>query len=38
MVLLDLQAMELSSEMKGYDDCYGRSRCCGSEISLLICG
>jgi hypothetical protein len=41
MALLDLQAMELSSELKGYDDCdcYGRrDRCCGSGLSLLLCG
>lgn len=38
MALLDLQSMELSAEMKGYDDCHGRSRCCGSGISLLLCG
>jgi hypothetical protein len=37
MVLLDLQAMELSSELKGYDDCYDHDRCCGSGISLLLC-
>ncbi|MDQ3761573.1 MAG: SapB/AmfS family lanthipeptide [Actinomycetota bacterium] len=36
MALLDLQALELSSELKGYGD---RSRCdCdGSFLSLLLC-
>ncbi|MBV9012239.1 MAG: SapB/AmfS family lanthipeptide [Pseudonocardiales bacterium] len=37
MVLLDLQAMELSSELKGNDDCYERDHCCGSFLSLLLC-
>jgi hypothetical protein len=37
MALLDLQAMELSSELKGCDD-YHHEECCGSEISLLLCG
>jgi hypothetical protein len=37
MVLLDLQAMEPAG---GYDDCHDRDRdrCCGSDISLLLCG
>jgi hypothetical protein len=40
MALLDLQGMEPSG---GYDDCNdfgrgGRSRCCGSGLSLLLCG
>ena len=41
MALLDLQAMEPSG---GYDDCHsfghghGRDRCCGSGLSLLLCG
>ena len=41
MALLDLQALELSSELNGgYDDCHrGRhDDCCGSGISLLLCG
>ncbi|HEY6424322.1 MAG TPA: SapB/AmfS family lanthipeptide [Pseudonocardiaceae bacterium] len=36
MALLDLQAMELSAELSGgyeHDD-----HCCGSGISLLLCG
>jgi hypothetical protein len=37
MALLDLQAMELSSELNGHDDCY-HDHCCGSDISLLLCG
>jgi hypothetical protein len=38
MALLDLQAMELSSELNGHDDCY-RDHCCNySGISLLLCG
>jgi SapB morphogen precursor RamS len=37
MALLDLQAMELSSELKGYDDCH-HDHCCGSGLSLLLCG
>ncbi|MGH3685870.1 MAG: SapB/AmfS family lanthipeptide [Pseudonocardiaceae bacterium] len=39
MALLDLQSMELSSELNGgYDDCY-RDHCCNySGISLLLCG
>jgi hypothetical protein len=37
MALLDLQAMEPSAEMKGYDDCYGRDHCCESGLSLLLC-
>jgi hypothetical protein len=40
MALLDLQAMEPSG---GFDDCHsfghgGRDRCCGSDLSLLLCG
>ena len=41
MALLDLQGMEPSG---GYDDCNdhfghgGQSRCCGSGLSLLLCG
>ena len=41
MALLDLQALALSSELNGgYDDCHGDryDHCCGSEISLLLCG
>lgn len=38
MVLLDLQALELSSELNGCDDRYDHDRCCGSDISLLLCG
>jgi hypothetical protein len=41
MALLDLQALERSSELNGgYDDCYHDryDHCCGSEISLLLCG
>jgi hypothetical protein len=43
MALLDLQAMELSSELSLFgDDCHGgRDRydhCCGSGLSLLLCG
>ncbi|MGH3772774.1 MAG: SapB/AmfS family lanthipeptide [Pseudonocardiaceae bacterium] len=38
MVLLDLQALELSSELNGHEDCYDHDRCCGSAISLLLCG
>jgi Lanthionine-containing peptide SapB precursor RamS len=38
MALLDLQALELSSELNGrYDDCR-HDRCCGSGLSLLLCG
>ncbi|HEV7827818.1 MAG TPA: SapB/AmfS family lanthipeptide [Pseudonocardiaceae bacterium] len=38
MALLDLQAMEPAG---GYDDCHGHGRdehCCGSGLSLLLCG
>jgi hypothetical protein len=36
MALLDLQAMVPSG---GFDDCHGgRSECCGSGLSLLLCG
>jgi hypothetical protein len=37
MALLDLQSMVPSG---GYDDCHDRydDDCCGSEISLLLCG
>jgi hypothetical protein len=35
MALLDLQAMQPSG---GFDDCHGHSECCGSGISLLLCG
>ena len=37
MALLDLQAMEPAG---GYDDCHGHDRdhCCGSGLSLLLCG
>ncbi len=34
MALLDLQSMVPSG---GYDDCHDDD-CCGSEISLLLCG
>lgn len=38
MALLDLQALELSSELNGgYDDCH-HDHCCGSGLSLLLCG
>jgi hypothetical protein len=36
MALLDLQAMEPAG---GYDDCHGHGHdCCGSGLSLLLCG
>jgi hypothetical protein len=38
MVLLDLQALELSSELHGCDDRCDHDRECGSDISLLLCG
>lgn len=38
MALLDLQALELSSELNGgYDDCHHDCDC-GSGLSLLLCG
>ncbi len=37
MAILDLQALEVSSELKGYDDCH-HDNCCESGLSLLLCG
>lgn len=37
MVLLDLQAMEVTVELNGCDD-HGHGRSHGSDISLLLCG
>ncbi|HEY3896088.1 MAG TPA: SapB/AmfS family lanthipeptide [Pseudonocardiaceae bacterium] len=41
MAILDLQALEVSSELNGHghDDCYDRhDHCDGSGLSLLLCG
>ncbi|MGH3753514.1 MAG: SapB/AmfS family lanthipeptide [Pseudonocardiaceae bacterium] len=37
MALLDLQALELSAEMKGCGG-HDRDHCDGSFLSLLLCG
>jgi hypothetical protein len=38
MALLDLQALELSSELNGCEDYdRDRGRCCGSDLSVLLC-
>lgn len=39
MVLLDLQAMEVTVELNGCDDHgHGHGKSHGSDISLLLCG
>lgn len=38
MAILDLQALEVSSELNGHDDCHDRhDHYCGSGLSLLLC-